>query len=186
MKVLILNGCPDQDGAAAFDAYLSDLSGFLQDRGHQVQVLTLRDLETRFCTGCWGCWVKTPGKCVFEDDSHLVAEEMIRSDFVLFASPVIMGYLSALLKKFMDKSIQLIHPYITVVQGEAHHRARYDEADYPLGALLLQKTPGTDEEDIEIISAIQARTMLNFKTRHVFTMLTENTVEEVANAIHSA
>jgi hypothetical protein len=94
-----------------------------------------------------------------------------------------MGYLSASLKKFIDKLIPLVHPYTTVDQGEAHHRHRYAPKDYPPGGLLLEKTPGTDSEDIQIIQAIQARTMLNLKTRNVFTMLTDQVVEDVADAI---
>ncbi len=182
MNILILNGHPDSD-ATHFDRYLAALSTNLENRRHTVRILTLRELEARYCTGCWGCWVRTPGLCIFEDDSHTVCREAINSDLVLFSSPLIMGYLSALLKKFMDKMIPLIHPYITVVQGEAHHRLRYDKGDYPLGALLLEKTPGTDAEDIEIVEAIHNRTMLNLRSRNVFTKLTDTPVEEVANAI---
>jgi multimeric flavodoxin WrbA len=109
---------------------------------------------------------------------------VIRSDFVLFASPVIMGYLSAMMKKFMDKLIPLIHPYITVVEGEAHHHARYDQENYPVGGLLLEKTPGTDDEDIDIIRSIHERTALNMKSRNAFTLLTEQPVEEVVHAIN--
>jgi multimeric flavodoxin WrbA len=187
MNIVILNGNPDggpEGGAPAFDRYLEDLGQNLEGRGHTVQIMTLRDLAARYCTGCWGCWVKTPGQCIFEDDSHTVSRAVINSDFLLFASPVMMGYLSALMKKYMDKLIQLIHPYITVVQAEAHHKPRYDREDYPVGALLLEKTPGTDDEDIDIITAIHERTMLNFQSRHAFTMLTSQPVEEVAHAIH--
>ncbi len=191
MNIVILNGNPDggpvdgpKGAAPTFDRYLEDLCENLTNLGHEVQVMTLRDLEARYCTGCWGCWVKTPGRCIFEDDSHTVSRAVINSDFLLFASPVIMGYLSAQMKKYMDKLIQLIHPYITVVQAEAHHRPRYDKTDYPLGALLLEKTPGTDDEDIDIITAIQERTMLNFNSRLAFTMLTSQPIEEVAHAIH--
>jgi multimeric flavodoxin WrbA len=103
---------------------------------------------------------------------------------VLFASPVLMGYLSAELKKYMDKLIPLLHPHLIEDQGEAHHQYRYAPEDYPLGGLLLEKTPGTDDEDIEIISHLQSRTMLNFKSRNAFTLLTESPVEEVADAIN--
>lgn len=183
MQITLLNGNPE-NVYPGFDAYLDQLEKVLQDFSHNTQVLTLRNLEARYCTGCWSCWVKTPGKCVFEDDSHLVCRAFINSDFVLFASPVIMGYLSAVLKKYMDKLIPIIHPYITIDQGEAHHRHRYDPKDYPVGGLLLEKTSGTDEEDIEIISAIHSRTMLNMKSRNAFTLLTNQPVEEVANAIN--
>lgn len=182
MKVTLLNGIPNKNHMD-FDRYLVELQNFLQHEEHPTQLLRLRDLEASYCTGCWSCWVKTPGKCVFEDDSHQVCRAVIQSDFVLFASPVLMGYLSAVLKKFIDKLIPLIHPYITVDQGEAHHLGRYAPGQYPLGGLLLEKTHGTDDEDIAIITAIQERTMLNFKSRNAFTLLTDRPVQEVADAI---
>lgn len=183
MKVTLLNGNPaaSDDG---FDDYLASLGRQLGAAGHTVTALTLRELEARYCTGCWACWVRTPGLCLYDDASREVCRDVIQSDFVLFASPVIMGYLSATLKKFMDKLIPLVHPYITIANAEAHHRARYDQADYTVGGLLLGKTPGTDEEDIDIIRSIHERTMLNLKTHNAFTLLTDVSVEEVAYAIN--
>lgn len=182
MKITLLNGSPEGSGSG-MDEYLRDLESQLNDAGHTVINLTLRELDARYCTGCWSCWVKTPGECMFKDDSHLVCREVIHSDFVLFASPILMGYLSAMLKKYMDKLIPLVHPYIVADQGEAHHKFRYDPEDYPLGGLLLEKTAGADDEDIEIISDIHGRTMLNLKSRNAFTMLTDAPVQEVADAI---
>lgn len=184
MRITILNGNPDQ-GSPDFDRYLDSLCEILEsENNNSVEHIKLRNLQAGYCTGCWSCWVKTPGQCIFEDDSHRVCRVVINSDLVIFASPVIMGYLSAELKKYMDKLIPLIHPYITVDKGEAHHRHRYKPSDYPLGALLLEKTPGTDEEDIAIIEAIHQRTMLNLKTRNAFTMQMEQPIEEVADAIN--
>jgi multimeric flavodoxin WrbA len=182
MKISILNGNPSPKNIA-FDSYLEDLQSLLAFRGHTCENLTLRQLEAGYCTGCWGCWVRTPGKCVFDDDSHFVCGTVINSDFVLCASPLLMGYVSAVLKKFMDKLIPLVHPYITVDKGEAHHRRRYAKTAYPTGGLLLEMTPDSDEEDIAIIAVIHARTMLNLKSRNAFTMLTRQPIEEVANAI---
>ena len=62
-----------------------------------------------------------------------------------------------------------------------HHSPRYD--NYPLAGLLLEKSVDTDDEDIRIISDIQQRTALNFKTTLAFTKLTTEAVEEVAAAI---
>jgi multimeric flavodoxin WrbA len=183
MKITFLNGDPN-GYKPTLDLYLSELQHQLEETGHTITNLTLRELDAGYCTGCWSCWVKTPGRCQFDDDSHLVCRAVINSDFVLFASPVLMGYLSSTLKKFMDKLIPLVHPYLTAVHGEAHHLPRYSLEDYPVGGLLLEKTPGTDDEDIEIIKEIHARTMLNLKTRSAFTMLTNQPVEEVADAIN--
>jgi hypothetical protein len=180
IKVVILNGNPDESNVA-FDGYLERLSVALTSGGHRVTVLTLREMEIQYCTGCFGCWVKTPGECVVADESREVCRAAIHSDLVLWASPVIMGFYSALLKKAADKYIPLLHPYTVVDQGEAHHLARYDR--YPLAGLLLEKGSGTDEEDIEIISQIHRRTALNFKTTVPFVRLTTDPVEEVAREI---
>ncbi len=180
MKITILNGNPDA-GNTAFDGYLARLSDALASDQHEVAILELREMDIKYCTGCWGCWVKTPGECVVADDSHDVCRAVINSDFTLWASPVIMGFYSALLKKVGDKFIPLLHPYAVLDQGEAHHLARYDK--YPLMGLLLEKGDGVDDQDIEIISEIHKRTTLNFKSTLSFTKLTLDPVEEVARAI---
>jgi multimeric flavodoxin WrbA len=106
---------------------------------------------------------------------------VINADFVLLASPMTMGFPSALLKKTVEKLLPLIHPYIAVVQGEAHHRSRYDK--YPLMGLLLEKSGDTDAADQQIVSDIFSRTALNFKTQLAFTELTSTPVDTVAEAI---
>ncbi len=181
MKITMLNGNPDA-GNAAFDGYFKNLSDVLASDGHTVTVFALREMDIKYCTGCWGCWVKTPGECTVADESRDVCRAAINSDFVLWASPVIMGFYSALLKKVTDKFIPLVHPYAVFDQGEAHHLARYDK--YPLFGLLLEKSAETDDEDIKIISDIHRRTALNIKTTLSFTKLTLDPVEEVAREIN--
>ena len=73
---------------------------------------------------------------------------MLDADLLLLASPMTMGFTTALLKRAADQMIQLIHPYFVVEGGEIHHRARY--AHYPVFALLLGAGPDSDAEDIEI------------------------------------
>ena len=180
MKITILNGNPDVNNIA-FDIYLKELSDELTSDNHAVTNFVLRDMDTSYCTGCFDCWVKTPGQCRTADAGRDINRAYINSDFVLWASPVIMGFYSALLKKVTDKFVGLVHPYVEFVDGEAHHLARYD--NYPLAGLLLEKGMDTDDEDIRIISDIHQRTALNFKTTSAFTKLTADPVEEVAAAI---
>ena len=182
MKITVLNGNPKPDNSR-FDNYLQNLSNLLESNKHEVTIFTLREMDLRYCVGCFGCWVKTPGECVSGDGSHDIRRECINSDFVLFASPVIMGFTSALLKKVHDKLIPLIHPYFELVQNEVHHLARYDK--YPLMGLLLEKDKDTDEEDIKIISDIYRRDAISFKTSFCFAKLTSDPIEEAANEINS-
>ena len=182
MKITVLNGNPDADNAA-FNDYLKRLSDALASDGHAVTVFELRGMDIKYCIGCFGCWVKTPGECIVPDESRDVRRAAIHSDLVLWASPVIMGFYSALLKKVTDKFLPLLHPYTVVDQGEAHHLARYDK--YPLVGLLLEKGADTDDEDIKIISDIHRRTALNFKSRLSFAKLTQAPIEEVAREVNS-
>ena len=183
MKVTVLNGNPDADNVH-FDDYLKNLSALLESSNHIVTVLQLREMDIRYCIGCFGCWIKTPGECSnAADGTRDVRRGYINSDFVLFASPIIMGFTSALLKKAHDKLLPLLLPYLEADQWEAHHVARYDK--YPLVGLLLEKGKDTDEEDIEIIADIYMRDAINFKTSFCFTKLTTDPVEEVVNGINS-
>ena len=180
MNITILNGNPDP-GRAGFDDYLAQLSDELTSNGHTVTSFELREMDISYCIGCFGCWVKSPGECRSEDESLIVSRAYINSDFVLWASPVIMGFYSALLKKVTDKFIQLVEPYMVFVDGESRHVARYDR--YPLAGLLLEKGLDADDEDISIIADTHKNTALNFKSRLVFTKLMHEPVEEVALAI---
>ncbi len=181
MKISLLNGNPDAANTG-FETYLRQLVAALES-DHQVTVLTLRDLDIAYCVGCWGCWVKTPGECVAQDASADVCRAVINSELTLFASPLRMGFVSALLKKTMDKMIPIIHPYIVVDQGEAHHRTRY--ARYPLLALLLEQGADADAEDVAITTDILSRTALNMKSRIAFSKLTSDPIAEVHHAINS-
>ena len=181
MNICILNGNPS-DVSDGINIYLEELVRDLLDGGHSVQEIALRDLKIHYCTGCFGCWVKTPGECVVRDDSDFVRRRVIQSDLTLMASPLILGFPSALLKKVNDKFLPLIHPYIELVQGECHHRSRYER--YPVLALLLEPEHDTDEEDLSIVSGIYQRLALNFKSRLAFTHTTETAVQEVSDEIN--
>jgi multimeric flavodoxin WrbA len=180
MKILILDGNPDTKNEP-FEEDLAELDKEMQKLDHEVRLLNLRDLNIRYCTGCFGCWVQTPGKCVFPDDSEDVCREYINSDFVLMASTVKMGFTTALLKKTQDRLIGLLHPDFDFVENETHHRRRYNE--YPKIGLLLEKSPNTDDEDIQIIRDMFRRFCLNFKTELTFFGLTAQDAREIARAI---
>ncbi len=178
MKITILNGNPQP---SLFDAYLAQVSAALQGAGHSVAQLDLRDLPLRYCVGCWGCWVKTPGECVSRDASLEMDRAVIHADFVLWAAPLKMGFPAALLKMAMDKHLPLIHPYMVVERMEAHHRRRY--ARYPRLGLLVEREADSDERDVQIVSAICTRTALNLKTRLEFCLTSETPVADLARRI---
>jgi multimeric flavodoxin WrbA len=179
MKITILNGNP---ASSSFDEYLAQLKSMLTVQAHSVTLIDLRDLPLRYCIGCWGCWVKTPGQCASRDASLEMDRAVINSDFVLWAAPLKMGFPSELLKRACDKFLPLLHPYAVVDQGEAHHLKRY--ARYPRLGLLVEKEADTNERDLQIITDIHSRTALNCKSRLDFCLTTEAPVAEVTRRIN--
>ena len=178
MKITILNG---SSIPGAMDAYFSKLIPLLEKKGHSVDHLFLREMNLHPCTGCFNCWVKTPGHCIHADDSDLLDKTIIQSDFLLWASPLVLGFPSAILKTAMDKHIPLIHPYLEISGREMHHVRRYEH--YPRLGMLIEKEAETDESDLQILKNIFARAALNFKSRLEFFETIEGSVEETVNLI---
>jgi hypothetical protein len=180
MKITILDGSPSPDGSA-LETTLAELGDALGRGGHEVSRLVLRDLDLRPCVGCFGCWVKTPGQCRTRDGSHEVCRAFVASDLVIFASPLVMGFTSALLKNAQDKLIPVLHPHPMLYRGEMHHVSRYDR--YPLWGLVLEREEDTDEEDVSIVTEIYERDSINFKTSLRFTHVAGDPVEDMVREI---
>ncbi len=182
MRITILNGEPDP--GSTFHAYVHEVARSLAEAGHQVTALDLRALDLKGCSGCWSCWVKTPGQCAKGDDSARICRAAVNSELLVLASPVAMGFTSALLKGAVDQMIPLVHPHFIVQGGELHHRSRYPR--YPRLGLLLAPGPGTDAEDLAITVAIWTRTARNLKFFNMSTVVADRPAVEVAHALTAA
>jgi hypothetical protein len=178
MRVCILNGNPDP---GPLDDYLSRLSMALVAQGHGVVLLALRELKLQHCTGCFGCWVKTPGQCTIADDGRITAAEVIGADLALLASPIRMGFVSALLSRANERLLPLILPYSALRAGESRHLQRYPQR--PRLGLLLDQGPDADAEDVAIIEGAYRMTARNFDTALAFVGTTAQPLEEVAHAL---
>jgi hypothetical protein len=177
MRITLLNGDPDR--SSAFYECVHNVAGRLANLGHEVATLDLCELNLKGCSGCWGCWVKTPGECIKGDDSAKVCRSVINSDLLVLASPIIMGFTSALLKRAADQMIPLLHPYVTIQGGEMHHLPRY--SSYPAFALLLGVGPDADAEDLEITRAMWTRTARNLMSHVVLTAVADRPAKEIAD-----
>jgi multimeric flavodoxin WrbA len=183
MKIIILNGNPDETHKH-FNDYLDHLKLNLESKDHQVALLNLRNMDLKYCVGCFDCWIKTPGECIARDDGKILRQEIISSDLLIWASPLRMGYVSSLLKRSMDKSIPLLLPYFDPVNGELHHAGRYHH--YPLTGLIYEREIDTDEADCALVENMFARTSLNFRSRLTFCADISKSIGEMTNTIQMA
>ena len=178
MKITILNGDTEKSGSN-FSTYVDSLAQELK-KTHTVDVFALEKMNIHYCTGCWSCWWKTPGLCRLNDEGEAIFKSVIHSDFLIFASPLVAGFISAELKKISDRLIVLIHPYIEIREGENHHKKRYEK--YPEFGVILKKEADTDAEDLEIIKDIYDRFAINFHTKQRYLKIAEQ--DKMEDIIH--
>lgn len=163
MKITLINGSL-KEKHGLFDNQLDQFKTILS-QSSQIEILdyyNLKQMNIKQCVGCFQCWTKTPGKCVIKDDAEEILISIINSDLVIFASPLVMGMTTGLMKKLNDRLIPLIHPYFSIVKGEIHHCKRYDR--YPKIAVIYEPTSEDTQEDITLCKEIYERLAINFKT----------------------
>ena len=156
VKAVILNGSGKDDEAldSIYNIIVSELTGI----EWKVESFILRDLKIAYCLGCFECWVKTPGVCRFNDDGREIARKFIQSDLSIFFTPVTFGGYSAELKKAVDRFICLISPFFTKINGEIHHKPRYER--YPR-LMVVGVLPHADEESERIFKTLVNRNAIN-------------------------
>ncbi len=78
------------------------------------------------CMGCFGCWLKTPGRCVFPDEYQRMGELAAKAEELTIISKCSFGSYSSFVKNVLDRSISYVLPFFEIREGEMHHRKRYD------------------------------------------------------------
>jgi hypothetical protein len=160
MNCLILNGNPRP---TAFDGTVAMFAAALAETGADTRVRALRDETIAYCNGCWSCWWATPGRCAKRDAMEDILPEVRRADLLVFASPLVLGAPSYLVKRCQDRLIPLIHPYIELAEGECHHRRRYERL--PELGLIVEAGADDSEADLELVRRLHERLALNLRSR---------------------
>src|SRR6056297_1457186 len=94
----------------------------------ELYTLDLNSRDVENCTGCWTCWWKTPGRCVFHDLDDFY-HNYINADRAVFFARLVRGFVSGNLKTLFDRMIPLFLPYTEYTTGESMHVPRYER--YP-------------------------------------------------------
>ena len=106
---LILSDCPlTVDLSRHADAEWIDLSG----------------LKIAHCVGCFGCWTKTPGRCVIRDDAVKVYPRIAQSDTLLYVSHIKYGGYDTVMKTMLERASTVQQAFIRILDGETHHVQR--------------------------------------------------------------
>jgi len=69
--------------------------------GHQVELVTLRGKDIRFCVGCLSC--QQTGACIFKDDVPAIMESVLNANVVCWATPIYYYEMSGQMKTLIDR-----------------------------------------------------------------------------------
>ena len=83
------------------DALAESLIRGARDAGHEVEHISLKGKDLKFCTGCLAC--QKTQQCVLKDDAVRIAERVKASDTLVFATPIYYYEMSGQMKTLLDR-----------------------------------------------------------------------------------
>jgi len=113
MKVLALNGSPRMRASSTYNMLKPLLEG-METAGAETEIIHIRKLDLRACTGCYTCWVRTPGECIHKGKDGMASalESYNTADLVIFGTPLYHFSMSGILKTFIDRTLPRIEPWL--------------------------------------------------------------------------
>lgn len=112
----------------------------------------------KHCIGCFGCWIKTPGRCIIDDGYNEMGALLGKTKEIIIMSECKYGTFSPFVRNILDRSIGYIHPDFTKRKGEIHHKERYSNRMKPKVYFYGNITK---EEKVTAEKIVEAN-MLNF------------------------
>jgi hypothetical protein len=157
-RAVVLDG--ERPGEVLLGSLREAVTAELSARGWEVRLFPLREMAVAPCNGCFGCWIKTPGECVQEDDAPAMAREVIGAHLLVVLTSVTFGCYSSTSKRAIERLLPLLSPFFEKVDGEIHHRRRYPRfPDY----LVLGVQPKPDPEAAALFSTLAGRNAVNIR-----------------------
>ena len=99
MRITVLMGSPNKNGSTSI--LVSAFKKGAEEAGHQTEVIDICRMNIHPCTGCVACGYEGP--CVQKDDNEQIREKLLKSDMIVFATPLYYYGMSAQLKTVIDR-----------------------------------------------------------------------------------
>ena len=98
-KVLIISTSPRAGSNSELLA--CEFGRGAKNSGNEVEIVSLKDKEIRFCRGCFAC--QKTQRCVIRDDADLIEQKMEKADVLVFATPIYYYEMSGQMKTMLDR-----------------------------------------------------------------------------------
>ena len=125
MKILAIQGSP-RPKVSNTEILLQQFLQGAQSQGAETETIYLKDKDIHSCVGCYTCWAKTPGVCVFKDDMPELLNKVRNCDILVYATPLYNFNLTSLLKAFQERLLPLLDPHLIKTGETYRHPPRYE------------------------------------------------------------
>ncbi|HME44033.1 MAG TPA: NAD(P)H-dependent oxidoreductase [Syntrophorhabdales bacterium] len=122
MKIVAIQGSP-RPKASNTEKLLQEFLKGTRSEGADAETIYLKEKNIHHCVGCYTCWTKTPGVCVFKDDMPELLEKVRAADLLVYATPLYIFNVTALMKIFQDRMLPLADPHL-IKDGETYRHPR--------------------------------------------------------------
>ena len=126
-KIVVFDGGPRNTKFSKTTFMVNHFCRGAKSAGAEIEYVRLKDMQINSCTGCYTCWTKTPGECIFQDDMTDLRLKFRKADLIVFASPLYIFNVTGIMKNFLDRILPNIKPYMIIENGNTRHPHRYPE-----------------------------------------------------------
>ncbi len=128
MNILLINGSPKGEKSNTLKLSRVFLEGLSEQGDVEIRERHLNKMNIHACQGCFFCWNKTPGQCIFKDDMPGVLEDMLWADVTVWSFPLYYFSVPGPLKTLIDRQLPMSLPFMeeNTQGGSGSHPSRYD------------------------------------------------------------
>lgn len=127
MKILVINGSPKGNASNTLKLTHAFLEGMNHVEKQDIEFIDLMTSKLSPCTGCYGCWTKTPGTCVLKDDMQTYLPKVLAADLLIWSFPLYYFGMPSKTKMFLDRLLPTTLPYMVKREaGGTTHPYRYE------------------------------------------------------------
>jgi len=125
IRILAVQGSP-RPKVSNTEVLLQQFLKGAQSQGAETETIYLKEKDIHSCIGCYTCWTKTPGVCVFKDDMPELLEKVRHCDIIVYATPLYIFNMTSLLKAFQERLLPLLDPHLVKTGETYRHLPRYE------------------------------------------------------------
>jgi len=127
-KIVVFDGGPRTNKYSKTSLIVNSFIEGAKDAGANIEYFKLNKFDIHDCSGCYNCWTKTPGECIYKDDMTMLRKKYREADLVVFATPLYIFNVTGIFKRFMDRLLPVLKPYMLIDErGFTTHPDRYPE-----------------------------------------------------------